>query len=88
MAITEKMGVITQIDENGNETILYPKTKAKLVEGLIETIKETVQGIGGGSIGSISLVDDGNGNFSIVTTGGGTVNLVDDGEGDFKLEVK
>lgn len=88
MAITEKMGVITQIDENGNETILYPKTKANLVEGLIETIKKTVQGSGGGYIGSISLVDDGNGNFSIVTTGGGTVNLVDDGKGNFKLEVK
>lgn len=39
---------------------------------------------GGGSIGSISLVDDGNGNFTIVTTGG-TVNLVDDGEGNFTL---
>lgn len=48
MATTEKMGLITQIEESGNETILYPKTKAKLVEGLIETIKETVQGSGGG----------------------------------------
>ncbi len=43
---------------------------------------------GGGSVGSITLVDDGEGNFTIVTTGGGTVNLVDDGEGNFTLEVK
>ena len=45
----------------------------------------SVESSGGGSIGSISLVDDGNGNFTIVTTGGGTVNLVDDGEGNFTL---
>lgn len=41
----------------------------------------------GGAVGSITLVDDGEGNFTIVTTGSGTVNLVDDGEGNFTLEV-
>lgn len=51
MAITEKMGVITQIDENGNEAILYPKTKAELVDGLEEKINEQLggSGTGGGS---------------------------------------
>ncbi len=38
MATTEKMGVITQIDESGNEIILYPKTKAEQVAGLEEKI--------------------------------------------------
>lgn len=42
MAITEKMGVITQIDENGNETILYPKTKAELVDGIDAITKSKV----------------------------------------------
>lgn len=42
---------------------------------------------GGGSVGSISLVGDGGGNFTIVTEGGDTVNLVDDGNGNFSLEV-
>lgn len=40
MATTEKMGVITQIDESGNEIILYPKTKAEQVAGLEEKIAE------------------------------------------------
>lgn len=59
-------------------------------EAVRELISEALKDFtpeGGGSIGSISLVDDGEGNFAIVTTGGGTVNLVDDGEGNFNLEV-
>ena len=40
MAVTEHMGVITQVDENGNENILYPKTKAELVAGLDDRIAE------------------------------------------------
>ena len=40
MATTEKMGVITQIDESGNEIILYPKTKAEQVAGLEEKIAD------------------------------------------------
>lgn len=48
MAITEKMGVMTQIDENGNEIILYPETKADLVDGLKEKIIEQLGGVGTG----------------------------------------
>jgi len=58
--------------------------EARVNELITEALKDFTPE-GGGSIGSISLVDDGEGNFSIVTTGGGTVNLVDDGEGNFTL---
>lgn len=58
--------------------------EARVNELIAEALKDFTPE-GGGSIGSISLVDDGEGNFSIVTTGGGTVNLVDDGEGNFTL---
>ena len=37
--------------------------------------------------GSITLVDDGEGNFTIVTSGSDSVNLVNDDEGNFTLEV-
>lgn len=53
MAITKQMGVMTQVDENGNEVILYPVTKAELVEGLEEKIKETATG--GGSADTTEL---------------------------------
>lgn len=52
MSITGKMGVITQIDKNGNETILYPKTKAELVDGLEEKINEQLGGSGTGGGGA------------------------------------
>ena len=58
--------------------------EARVNELISEALKDFTPE-GGGSVGSISLVDDGEGNFSIVTTGGGTVNLVDDGEGNFTL---
>ena len=44
-------------------------------------------GSSGGSISSIALVDDGEGNFTIVTTGDGTATLAHDDEGNFTLEV-
>jgi hypothetical protein len=40
-----------------------------------------------GSIKSIKLTDDGEGNFSITTAGGSAVTLADDGDGNFTLEV-
>lgn len=59
--------------------------EARVNELIAESLKDFTPPSGGGSVGSISLVDDGEGNFTIVTTGGGTVNLVDDGEGNFTL---
>jgi hypothetical protein len=41
----------------------------------------------GGNIGSIQLADDGDGNFTLATTGGSAVTLADDGDGNFRLEV-
>ena len=41
----------------------------------------------GGNIGSINLTDDGDGNFTLATTGGSAVTLADDGDGNFTLEV-
>ena len=61
--------------------------EARVNELIAKALKDFTPPSGGGSVGSISLVDDGEGNFTIVTTGGGTVNLVDDGEGNFNLEV-
>jgi hypothetical protein len=43
--------------------------------------------VSGGAVGSIQLVDDGKGNFTIQASGGTSVNLVNDGEGNFTLEV-
>ena len=59
--------------------------EARVNELISAALKDFTPPSGGGSIGSISLVDDGEGNFTIVTTGGGTVDLVDDGEGNFTL---
>ncbi len=59
--------------------------EARVNELITEALKDFTPPEGGGSIGSISLVDDGEGNFTIVTTGGGTVELVGDGEGNFTL---
>ncbi len=39
MAATEKNGELTYIDENGNEYVLFPKTKIECVDGLEEALK-------------------------------------------------
>lgn len=45
MATIEKMGVMTLIDESGNEVILYPKTKSELVDGLDDKINQRAEDI-------------------------------------------
>lgn len=65
-------------DETGLVYPTYQGTRSK--NGI------PIAAVDGGSVGSITLVDDGDGNFTIATTGSGTVNLVDQGEGNFILE--
>ncbi len=78
-------GAAPTIDMSFRYMILKTGTADK---ALVAMIGVDAVGKGGGSGGSIKLEDDGEGNFTIVTTGGGTVNLVDDGEGNFTLEVQ
>lgn len=39
MAVYEKNGELTYVDENGDEYVLHPKTKIECVEGLEEALK-------------------------------------------------
>ena len=43
LATTESMGLLTFIDQNGNKVLMYPVTKAELVDGLDEATAEKVK---------------------------------------------
>ena len=43
MATTEKVGIFTHVDDNGNTTLLYPVTKMEAVDGLSEATAQSVQ---------------------------------------------
>ena len=45
MATTETKGLMTYVDKNGNKFLIYPVTKAELVDGLDEAIQAFVAGL-------------------------------------------
>ena len=45
MATTETKGLMTYVDKNGNKFLIYPVTKAELVDGLDEAIQAFAAGL-------------------------------------------
>ena len=45
MATTETKGLMTYVDKNGNKFLIYPVTKAELVDGLEEAIQAFAAGL-------------------------------------------
>ena len=45
MATTETKGLMTYVDKNGNKFLIYPVTKAELVDGLDEAIQAFMAGL-------------------------------------------
>lgn len=52
MATTERIGLLTSVDDGGNHTLIYPVTTAEAVDGLDEAITEKISESGNSSSSS------------------------------------
>ena len=55
MGTTERVGILTHVDESGNMTLLYPVTTKDAVDGLDEALNNYLSNSGGTMNGNINM---------------------------------